>query len=183
MTQGKAVTHTKYIFVQIIFFLVSKQITLGTIFHSKLDSSHNYFIVINHPPNWLCLKHISGLDCGNWGLSRPNSHVITTGTVFPSPPKCTSSFLPGSNTSFRLSLPAGQESNLMDVFTQTCCQWWGKRESKGKQWCKKQDPPPLRHFNEDLEFLQVNVGGAADACQPTKCRATRSALVWRQLFL
>lgn len=87
MGTQKGARHTKYISVQIIVFLVCKQIILGTIFHSKLDKSHNYYIVINRPPNWLCLKHISGLDCGNWGLSTPNSHVITTGSVFPSPPK------------------------------------------------------------------------------------------------
>lgn len=85
--RGALGAHTKYISVQIIVFLVCKQITPGKIFHSKLDSSHGYFIVISHPPNWLCLKHISGLDCGNWGLSTLNSHVITTGTVFPVTPK------------------------------------------------------------------------------------------------
>lgn len=67
--------------------LVCKQIPLGKIFYSTLDSSHSYFIVISHPPNWLCLKHISGLDCENWGLSTPNSHIITTWTVLPSPPE------------------------------------------------------------------------------------------------
>lgn len=144
-TQGRS--EKKSCAYWILFFTITcfhscKQVTLGTVFHSKLDSPHSYFIVISHPPNWLCLKHISGLDCGNWGLSRPNSHVITTGAVSPlPPPKCTSSFLPGSNVSFHLSLPAGQESNLMDVFTQTCCQWWeAEARREGGQWCKKQEP-------------------------------------------
>lgn len=47
----KEVTRTKHGYVQIIVFLVCKQIALGTIFHSKLDSNHSYFIVISHPPN------------------------------------------------------------------------------------------------------------------------------------
>lgn len=58
----------------------SLQARSGRIFQSKLDGSC-CVIVISRPLNWLCLKHISGSDCGNWGLSRPNSHVIPTGTV------------------------------------------------------------------------------------------------------
>lgn len=49
--EQKGVIHAKYISVEIIVFLVCKQIALGTIFHSKLDNPHSYFIVISHPPN------------------------------------------------------------------------------------------------------------------------------------
>ena len=47
----RGLTHTKYISVQMIVFLVCKQLTPVTMFYSKLDSSHSYFIVISHPPN------------------------------------------------------------------------------------------------------------------------------------
>lgn len=154
--------------------------TLGTVFYSKVDSSHSYFIVISHPPNGLCLKHISDLDCGNRGLSKPNSHVITTGTVSSSPPKMHIILPSWFKRVFPLVTPCRPgiqfngcfHTNLLPVMR-------GRRE--GRRWCKKQEPSP--HFNEDLEVSQVYVGGAADACQPTKSRATGSAPVWRQLLL
>lgn len=174
----RGLTHTKYISLQMIVFLVCKQLTPVTMFYSKLDSSHSYFVVISHPPNWLCLKHISGLDCGNWGLSRPNSHVITTGTVFQSPPKMHIILPSWFKHVFPLVTPCRPgiqfngciHTDLLPVM-----------RGRGRQWCKKQEPSP--HFNEDLEFLQVRVGGATDACQLTKSKATGSALVWRQLLL
>lgn len=120
-------------------FFPFKRRTLWRNFYSNWASC-NHFTMLSHPLNRLCLKNINELDCGNWGLSEPNSHVITTGMFLHRSPqnshyspllvtKCPSTPHP----------PVGLESNLMAVFPQTCCQWWGELTRIGRRWCKGQE--------------------------------------------
>lgn len=68
-----------------VFFFGSSalQTTLGTEPLSEPDGTRS-----RPPPNrpCVCVRHIGEWDGGNRSLSRPNSHVITTGTVSPSTP-------------------------------------------------------------------------------------------------
>lgn len=136
----------KYISVQNNCFFPFKRRTLWWNFYSNWASC-NHFTMLSHPLNRLCLKHISELDCGNWGLSKPNSHVITTG-MFPhrSPQNSHYSPLLVTKCPSTPHPPVGLESNLMDVFPETCCQWWGELTRIGRRWCKDQEL--LSPFNE-----------------------------------
>lgn len=53
----------------------------------------------------------------------------------------------------------------------------GKKVAERMGGSDVRNKSPLLIFNEDLEFLQVCVGGTTDACQLTRSKATRSAPV------
>lgn len=60
---------TAFLYILCLLFLSNKG-PLGQI----STPSCNHFTMLSHPLNGLCLKDIRELDCGNWGLSRPNGH-------------------------------------------------------------------------------------------------------------